>query len=325
MGLGLTEGALSTNASNSAPVLLIAHARPRLTERVLAEIRSFSAGPLFVSVDGPRLDVPGERSRVEEVRQLASLQSPETTCLKFHERNLGSREGPLAAIDWFFSKVDEGIILEDDCLPSQDFFTFTNFCLEAYRSDPRVWGVGGFNPVPGVYRSASSHHFITSPVTWGWATWQDRWAHYDRDLSTFNAGRLQRDVWPSSLHFAGIERHLWSIKTYGQPQAWDYQLAWTMFVHDALWALPASNLIRNIGFGPDATHTKRVFFSQPDIGSIESPLTSVPREPAREFERKLLRTVHRTWGPLWISLIANFVKKLGIFLRNRARAARELG
>jgi len=59
----------------------------------------------------------------------------------------------------------------------------------------------------------------------------------------------------------------------GGIDTWDYQLVYASLINSWLNVIPAVNLVTNIGFGPDATHTKSPtgFDNQPP-GDLRYPL-----------------------------------------------------
>ena len=85
------------------------------------------------------------------------------------------------AISWFFEQVEEGIILEDDCVPHPDFFTYCATLLERYRNDTRVWSINGsqfLHPAESaaVFRRQGADYWASSHAdSWGWATWRRCW------------------------------------------------------------------------------------------------------------------------------------------------------
>lgn len=245
--------------SPAPPVLLTAWRRPAATTRVLAAIRAAAPPRLFVATDGPRQD--GDRPAVHATRRLiAAGVDWDCEVHELHrERWLGCGRAMAGAIDWFFSHVDEGIVIEDDCLPHPDFFPYCAELLERYRDDPRVMHIGGDN-APGIgWDAPDSYRFIRWPKVWGWATWRRAWQYYDRDLSEWAArtrGHRARRVLPDRQ-----DREVWiprleRLRTTGRPDTWDYQWVATLVLRGGLSVLPASNLVTNIGFGPAATHTR---------------------------------------------------------------------
>src|SRR5688572_20906804 len=101
------------------PVLFLVFNRPDTTARAFEAIRSARPARLYVAADGPRVGRAGEAERCAEARRIATAADwPCEIRTLFRDRNLGCRLGVSTAIDWFFEHEQEGIILEDDCVPS---------------------------------------------------------------------------------------------------------------------------------------------------------------------------------------------------------------
>ena len=165
------------------------------------------------------------------------------------------------AITWFFEQVEEGIILEDDCVPHPDFFPYCTTLLERYRHDTRVWCISGNNFQNGQWRGDGSYYFSRYNHCWCWASWRRCWQHYDADLSQWPALRdsgLLDTIFEDPLecnYWSGIWQRLLDT---GEPDTWDYQWTFTCLANSGLTALPNRNLVSNVGFGPDGTHTTSV-------------------------------------------------------------------
>lgn len=240
------------------PVLFNVFNRPEQTKRVFKVIRKMRPKSLYLKADGPRADVPGDRERCLQVR--AVIEQVDWDCeihTLFYQTNLGCRVAMSAGIDWFFSKVDAGIILEDDCLPDPSFFNFCQVLLDKYRHDERVMMISGDNFLFGRKRFQSSYYFSKHSNIWGWATWRRAWAHYDVEMSTFPQFKKEDQI--SRLISNQQERNHWMYHfeaTYdGRIDTWDYQWAYQLLRRQALVAVPGVNLISNIGHGEQATHT----------------------------------------------------------------------
>ncbi|NQU67150.1 MAG: glycosyl transferase [Candidatus Marinimicrobia bacterium] len=155
--------------------------------------------------------------------------------------------GVSGGIDWFFEQEEEGIILEDDCLPSQSFFPFCERMLERYQHDRRIWMISGFNPrYPSV--KTSCYFYSENPSVWGWASWADRWSSYDVQMNGWPDVKLVEymvDKFPKYVHryylkaFDGTKR--------GKTDTWDYQLSYKIFSNHGLTVKPKANLISNLG------------------------------------------------------------------------------
>ena len=239
------------------PVLLIAFNRPGHSRTVFDAIRAARPSRLFLAVDGPRTDRPGEADLVTKVRQLKdAVDWPCEVETRFRDRNLGCGAGPFDAISWFFDHVEAGIVLEDDCLPHPDFFGYCAWALESFRDRPEIWHVGGNNfAAPVGQFDGQPAALVSLPQVWGWASWADRWSSviFDtRDLEARTGDAWQG--WRLSPGARAMKRsHLRYVRDV--QDAWDYQWHVTVLNHGGLALVPAANLITNIGDGMDATHT----------------------------------------------------------------------
>lgn len=259
------------------PVLLIAFNRPNFTEKVFKEIRKARPKKLFVVVDGPRNEE--ERRKVEEVRKIVSnIDWPCKVKKLIRQKNLGCRKAESSAIDWFFENVKQGIVLEDDCLPSQDFFKFCEEMLEKYRDDKRIMHISGNNFLGNWRRDKYSYYFSKYPFSWGWASWRRAWKKYDVDMKLYP--EIKKKKYLENIHLSFFENH--SIKslfeaTYKGLDTWDYQWFFANLINNGLSIVPNYNLVRNIGFGKNSTHTKKEhFYLSVSTKEIEFPLKHPP-------------------------------------------------
>ncbi|WP_372717031.1 glycosyltransferase family 2 protein [Novipirellula sp.] len=241
------------------PVLFLGFNRPDLAEQVFAAIRDYQPKQLFIAVDGPRVDVPEDAEAVQQMRQFDSRVDWDCEVeTLYHEQNEGCQAAVSGAIDWFFSHVEEGIILEDDCVPDLSFFAFCHEMLDRFRDDTRVMSISG-ECYPGAWqdRCDASYSFSCYSLIWGWATWRRAWQLYDGSLTTFpddvKSGWLDRFFRRQFVRDEWLE-HLWY--THNTPGfTWDYQWVYATWIHSGLCIVPTQNLISNIGCGPEATHT----------------------------------------------------------------------
>ena len=181
---------------NNVPILFLIFNRPETTELVMGAIRAARPQKLYVAADGPRGGKAGEAKRCAEARVLATQVdwACEVRTL-FRERNLGCRNAVSSAITWFFEHEPEGIILEDDCLPSNDFFPYCADLLERHRDDERVMAICGSAYADIGPNYPSSYYFSYYADMWGWATWRRAWQHYDSGMKS----------WPSFKAQGGLE------------------------------------------------------------------------------------------------------------------------
>ena len=241
------------------PILLLGFNRPDLTSKVIARLRQVRPKRLFVAVDGPRSNRPGEEALCVEVARIATTPDwPCTIETRISTTNQGCRRAVSSAINWFFENVDEGIILEDDCVPSDDFFRFCSEMLSVYRSDERVMSICGSQYVDGINLTPHSCYFSYFADLWGWATWRRAWVKYDSDMQG----------WPAFKALGGIEAvtrgRLASARAFHNAfdqtfheriDSWGYRWIFSVMAQSGLACYPTRNLITNVGFRSDATHT----------------------------------------------------------------------
>ncbi len=237
------------------PVLFMIFYRPDTTQQVFNEIRKAKPAKLFIAADGPREKMPGETKKCREARDI--IKQVDWNCevkTLFRDKNLGCKIAASSAIDWFFNNVEEGIILEDDCLPSQSFFWFCEELLEKYKDNMRVWQIGGCNFQDGIKRGEASYYFSEINHIWGWASWANRWKFYDVELNNIPDDSFIKNYWTVKV-FKYWSKIFWKMKN-KEINSWDYQWTFTMWHNKGLAILPNVNLISNIGFGQESTHTK---------------------------------------------------------------------
>jgi hypothetical protein len=240
------------------PVAFIVFNRPDTTERVFAEIAKARPPKLLVIGDGARSGKSGEAEKVEACRAIIKRVDWDCEVLtNFSEVNLGCKRRVSSGIDWVFEQVEEAIILEDDCLPEPTFFKFCQELLEKYRHDERVSMISGDNFQFGKKRGDGSYYFSNFHHIWGWATWRRAWSNYDRDAKIWPKMRDGR--WLGSLGLGESGNQFWSKNFQavfnGAIDTWDYQWVLSSWSQGRLAVIPQVNLISNIGFGQEATHT----------------------------------------------------------------------
>jgi hypothetical protein len=232
--------------------------RPETTRLVLDAIREQRPSRLFVAADGPRGDVPTDERRCEQVRHLIrEIDWAGELEILFRDENLGCRDAVSGAIDWFLEEVTEGIILEDDCLPDPSFFRFCSSLLDRYRDEDTVMAVSGSKAHPGPV-TTDSYYFSRYIHVWGWATWRRAWRHYDHEMASWPHLRdrgLLESVGDGHRDFVSYWRNLLDAVSDGEVDTWDYIWQFSCWARGGLGITPSVNLVSNIGFGREATHT----------------------------------------------------------------------
>jgi hypothetical protein len=225
-------------------------------------LREVSPNRIFLAVDGPRADRATDATLVERTRRCTELIDwPCEVQTLFQEKNLGCGRGVSTAITWFFDQVTEGIVLEDDVLPRVEFFAYCAELLDRYRDDSRVFAISGSNFVPTEEISTDgSYRFTHITHVWGWATWRRSWNQYHFDIRDWRRRLPTRQRWQATggnirdfIYWSAVLE--WVSR--GHIDTWDYQLNLAQMSAGAMCATSNVNLVDNLGFADDATHTER--------------------------------------------------------------------
>jgi len=250
----------------NTPILLITFNRPEHTRRVLTEILKQEPQELYVCQDGARDGNDNDRIKCQEVRDVINeLTAPYAIGHKdftlhtlYQKQNLGCGPGPQAGITWFFENVEQGIVMEDDCLPHPDFFGYCEELLERYKDDERVQFINS-TLYHDRWKCEGSYGFSHYMVTGAWAGWRRTWNGFDLDLQDMDAKAFRKHV----LHLTRnrAEANWWFVKLSDtqrdteKKSYWDYQMQILLFKNNALTIHPKVNLVSNIGFDAEGTHT----------------------------------------------------------------------
>jgi len=241
-----------------APVLFLIFNRPELTRQSFNCIREARPEQLFVAADGPRINSCNEEYLCAEVRKVAEQVNWECEVKTlFRDNNLGCRKAISSAINWFFEHVEEGIILEDDCIPDSSFFGFCEELLERYRNDEEILVISGDNHQCKKRVTPYSYYFSKYPHCWGWASWRRAWLKYDDNMKDWPRLRQSKEF--SRWFYSTREKRYWTDqferRFENKYDTWAVSWVFACWLHRGLTILPEVNLVENIGWGVDATHT----------------------------------------------------------------------
>jgi len=285
----------------NTPILLMIFNRPDTTARVLDAIKYAQPKQLFVACDAPREYKDGEAEKVAETKALIKSMIDWECDVQtlYRDKNLGCKKAVSSAIDWFFEHVEQGIILEDDCVPDKTFFNYAEELLKKYKDDELVMHIGGSNFQHGKIRGDASYYFSRYNHIWGWATWRRAWEHYDvaiPDFPQFVKDKKINEIWDKK-YIQDIWLDKFESVYEKKVDTWDYQWTYAIWKNNGLSIIPNKNLITNIGFGEDATHTKRKdMYAEMELQSMKElihPKTKEIHTKADAFYNKRLTLTYR--------------------------------
>ncbi|MEO6520456.1 MAG: acyltransferase [Mucilaginibacter sp.] len=299
------------------PVLFLIFNRPDLTERVLARIKEARPAKLYVAADGPREHKTGEDELCRKTRETV-LQNIDWDCevhTLLRESNLGCKIAVSSAITWFFENVEAGIIIEDDILPDLSFFSYCEEMLIRYKDDERISQVSGVN-LMGQSDCIDSYLFSKLGGIWGWATWRRVWRNYDVTIASWTQAQSKKAI----KQFLGKENwfNYWKVKfdmVYNnQYDTWDFQFVYTQLLSQSITVIPCKNLIENIGFRGDATHTKN------SNELIEKKMK--PNTLTFPLQHPQIVASNQDYDAYYFSLSAEASKRYGSILKKIAQKAK---
>ncbi len=231
--------------------------RPALADQLAKQVARIHPSKVYVIADHAREGVPGETEKVQASVEnvLAALPADCEVILDQADHNMGCDQRITDGLNKVFSKEEMAIILEDDCMPDLTFFDYAGQLLERYKQELAVKYIAGSNQIDTI-AVPDSYAFTYNAWTWGWATWartwkemlplNDSWQEVRKDMGklTMLPGRQRRELRKT-------------IDTYAKKGVipWDYILGVSVMLQKGLSIVPKTNLIVNMGFSEDATHT----------------------------------------------------------------------
>jgi hypothetical protein len=283
---------MTASYHTKTPVLFIIFNRLDTSMQVLESIRQAKPSSLYITADGPRTSKVGEDILCKKTKEavLAAIDWDCEVKTLFRELNVGPKEAISSAISWLFEHEEQGIILEHDCLPSNDFYRFCDVMLDKYRNDTRIWLISGSN-YHSQYRKwgDASYYFSNLTNGWGWATWKRSWDLYDKDLKSYHTEEVKPQLEKIFKNEMIVARwaEIFELMKANKIDTWDYQASFTHFFNHCLNIVPNYNLVTNIGFGEGAENTldaNSVFANVPleRIHEITHPKYILPELEADE-------------------------------------------
>lgn len=305
---------------NFAPILVIAYNRPESTRKVIDALIASGVREIYYAVDGPKLEVNKDLLKVSQVRALETHYKASLNFITFfQEENLGCRLAVTGALNWFFTQVEFGIILEDDCVPTSDFLVFASRMLRKYQSDKKVMHVSGNSYLGEVIDYPYNHYFSSLHEVWGWATWARAWGCFEINpgRGSIEEDKLLEEHFKSKQISNWFKGYLRQVRV-GTPSVWSTQWSLSLIRHKGVAVNPISNLVKNIGFTENSTHGSNKSFRLYD-NFPTTELSNLPDPPKVEIDyyldQKRFEIISKTDPSLFI--VKRFTTELrSFFLRN---------
>ena len=242
----------------NTPVVFIIFNRPEEAKQTFLAIKKVAPTKLIFISDGARFGVANEQTLVEDCRELSNQVDWDCEVIRiFSNENLGCMRRIVSGLSEVFSFEARAIIIEDDCMPTIDFFKFTEWGLNYYEKDLKVGMISGSNLICHKYQIDFRNGFSNYINIWGWATWSRVWQVHNPYL-TLKEVKLNFKKNIAHLSFNWWERLYWKQLfrfTIYSGSTWDFQLQYTFFKQKMTAVYPSKNTVFNIGFSGNGTHT----------------------------------------------------------------------
>jgi hypothetical protein len=284
--------------TTNSPVLFLLFNRPEHTKLVFQEIRNAKPSKLYIAIDGPRNNNKEDIVKIDTIKTYLQNSIDWNCDVKtlFRESNMGCKVAVSSAITWFFEHENMGIILEDDCLPLNNFFSFCDQLLSKYEYDERVRHISGVNFLNSNINISDSYYFSKFTHVWGWASWKRVWKDYSKDLlKDYNFNNFSKiyNIYPDRKICNAIIKELKKVQS-EKLNTWDYQYLFLNFINNGLTIIPQNSLVKNIGFDLESTHTQINTYNMRELKNINQIFHPTHMIPNVDFDLLSLRDMFKT-------------------------------
>ena len=238
---------------NKLPILILCYNKLDSLKRIISILKKLKYSNVYISLDGPSSDK--DKNNLKVLEYVNQLKTKKKYNIKVNKYNKGCKVAVSQAITWFFKNEEKGVILEEDCIPSNSFFKFCYILLKKYENNKKIGHISGTNPLK-FYNPKQSYFFSHYGGIWGWATWRDRWSKYDVKMKEWK-NYEKFNLYFKTKNFLDFILRLYQLnKTYkNKIDTWDYQWTFSKIKNNYLSIIPSKNLITNVGFNKNAKHT----------------------------------------------------------------------
>lgn len=232
------------------PILLVIYNKVVETHDLFQIIKKIKPAKLYVAADGA---AHGDRIDYVNCIRSRAVIMPEWDCdakFLFKEEHLGKAEMILQAGNWFFKNEPEGIILFDDTVPNLDFFHYCKELLDKYRENKQIVHINGSNlNRKKIKNEGKSYYFSAYPLSWGFATWADRWKGFDLKMTLLDGENINKMMSP---YITSTKEKLYWLRRYNilrkhKLDIWEYQYIYYKWYQKGLSITPNYNLVTNTG------------------------------------------------------------------------------
>lgn len=233
-----------------APIALFVYNRPKHTrETVYALLKNSEAAhsDLYIFSDAAKHE--DAQTAVIEVREfIHQIKGFNSITITERDKNLGLANSIIDGVTHLCDKFGKVIVLEDDLRVSPYFLNFMNKALDRYQNDEKVMQIAGYMfPVKLIMEKDSLFLPLTS--SWGWATWQSAWQHFDKSASGYSVladNKALRKAFDLSGRYAYFQ--MLQAQMRNEVDSWAIRWYLSVFLKKGLVLYPRTSLVENSGF-----------------------------------------------------------------------------
>ena len=253
-------------SNTSRPVLILGYNRPDKIKFLIKKLSKLRIKKIYISLDGPKNNFHDILKNNEIKKYLTKFKNCKSIKFNFLPKNLGCKKAVKMGIDWFFSYEAAGIILEDDCLPTEEFFRYCDVMLDKFKDNNKIYAISGNNFINSHHLKNQSGNFYYSiyPNFWGWATWAKSWSSYDINLKNWKKKNYKNKIKKKLNSFFGFFywEYIFDLLIKNKIDTWDYQCFFEVWSKDLFVIKPFTNLVFNSGMKSNYTHEHSSVFQK---------------------------------------------------------------
>lgn len=252
-----------------SPICLFTYNRLNETKQTVEALQKNNLAPeseLFIFSDAAK--VGGNQQKVIEVRNyLRTITGFKSVEIFEAPVNKGLANSIISGVSEIVHKFEKVIVLEDDLITTPNFLDFMNQSLDFYMNNSKIFSISGYTmDLPTLRNYDKDFYYGYRASSWGWGTWKNKWEEIDWQMADYSA--FKWDL-PKQIRFmrggSDLPYMLWK-QMHDKIDSWAVRWCYNQFKKNLLTVYPTKSKIVSIGFGADATHTKKTkrFFVVPD-------------------------------------------------------------
>ncbi len=260
------------------PILILTYNRPTHLLKLARKLKKINPKKIYISCDGPKNNF--DMYQILKIKKNIKFLNKKTRIkVNFLKKNYGIKYGPQKGIDWYFKNENLGIILEDDCIPSDFFFKYMKYLLNKYKNNKKIYAISGYNHLEKTNYGEGTYFLSNYFLCWGWGTWKKVWESSDKELYSYIKGssfKKLKKKFQNKLEFKYWQKTIKNVH-YDKIRTWDIQFMASMWKKNSYCILPNINLVKNIGFDKTSTTSPGLNFKVSKVvnydGKIYDPKT----------------------------------------------------